>query len=239
MRSQIIDFHKQRARCVFPEDQESLAQAISALDLKNSQPVIVLIGGYIQKQHLDITQEAIQVIAEVAQDCRALVSSGGTDMGVMASIGQIRAQCQYDFPLVGITVEALVTWPKGPQSTHFLWWGQKRGPLEPHYSHFILVPGTQFGDESPWIADAAAFLSQGYRSVTILLNGGSVARLDIDLSLQMSRPVIALAGTGRYADELANQPNKTGQITVVPANNKPVLTETIQAALDYQAKEIL
>ena len=54
----------------------------------------------------------------------------------------------------------------------------------------------------------------------------------------MGRPVIALAGTGRYADELANQPNKTGQITVVPANNKPVLTETIQAALDNQAKEI-
>jgi len=54
----------------------------------------------------------------------------------------------------------------------------------------------------------------------------------------MGRPVIVLAGTGRYADELANQPNKPGQITVVPANNKPVLTETIQAALDNQAKEI-
>ena len=66
-----------------------------------------------------------------------------------------------------------------------------------------------------------------------------MARLDIDLSLQMGRPVIALAGTGRYADELANQPHKTGQITVVPANNKPVLTKTIQAALDNQAKEIL
>ena len=114
MRSQIIDFHRQRARYVFPENQESLAQAISALDLKNSQPVIVLIGGYIQKQHLDITQEAIQVIAEVAQGCRALVLSGGTDMGIMASIGQIRAQHNYDFPLVGITVENLVTWPKGP-----------------------------------------------------------------------------------------------------------------------------
>ena len=125
MRSQIIDFHKQQSRCVFPEDRESLAQAITELDLKNGQPVIVLIGGYIQKQHLDITQEAIQVIAEVAQDRRALVLSGGTDMGVMASIGQIRAQHNYDFPLVGITVEKLVTWPKGPRSKHFLWWGKK------------------------------------------------------------------------------------------------------------------
>jgi hypothetical protein len=235
MRSQIIDFHKQQSRCVFPEDRESLAQAITELDLKNGQPVIVLIGGYIQKQHLDITQEAVQVIAEVAQDRRALVLSGGTDMGVMASIGQIRAQHNYDFPLVGITVEKLVTWPKGPRSKHFLWWGQKRGPLEPHYSHFILVPGSQFGDESPWIVDSAAFLSQGHRSVTILLNGGTVARLDIDLSLQTGRPVIALAGTGRYADELANQPDRSGLITVVPADNEPVLVETIQAALSNQA----
>jgi len=203
--------------------------------LKHDQPVIVLIGGYIQEQHLDVTQKAIQVIAEVAEDCRALVLSGGTDMGVMASIGQIRAQRRYKFPLVGITVEELVTWPKGPRSIHLLWWGKKRGALEPHYSHFILVPGSQFGDESPWIVDAATFLSHGHRSVTILVNGGNVARLDIDLSLQMGRPVIALAGTGRYADEIADQPNRPRLITVIPADNEHVLTETIRVALDNQA----
>lgn len=236
MRSQVIQFHKRQVPCVFPEDQASLPQAISELGLKNDQPVIVLIGGYIREQHLDVTRKAIQVIADIAQDRRALVLSGGTDMGVMASIGQIRAQGQYDFPLVGITVEALITWPNGPRSIHFLWWGQKRGPLEPHYTHFILVPGSQFGDESPWIVAAATCLSQRRRSVTILLNGGNVARLDIDLSLQMGRPVIALAGTGRYADELADQPNKTDLITVVPADNEPVLTETIHSALDNQAQ---
>jgi hypothetical protein len=198
--------------------------------------VIVLIGGYIREQHLDVTQNAIQIIADAAQDRRALVLSGGTDMGVMASIGQIRAQCQYDFPLVGITVEALVTWPKGPRSTHFLWWGQKRGSLEPHYSHFILAPGSQFGDESPWIVEAATCLSQRHRSVTILLNGGNIARLDIDLSLRMGRPVIALAGTGRYADEIANQPDKSGLITVVPADSEPVLKKSILDALNNQAQ---
>ena len=66
---------------------------------------------------------------------------------------------------------------------------KKRWQLEPHYSHFILVPGSQFGDESAWIVDTAT-LSKGNRSVTILINGGEISRKDIELSLEHSRPVI-------------------------------------------------
>ena len=137
-------------------------------------------------------------------------------MGVMAEIGQIRWQNGYKFPLVGIAPEELVTWPGGPRSTKFLWWGKQRWQLEPHYSHFILVPGSQFGDESPWIVDTATILSKGHQSVTILINGGEVSRKDIELSLENGRPVIALSRTGRLADELARQPNRHKLITVFP-----------------------
>ena len=159
-------------------------------------------------------------------------------MGVMAEIGQIRSQNQYKFPLVGITLEELVTWPDGPRNANFLWMGKKRWQLEPHYSHFILVPGSDFGDESPWIVEAATILSNGHRSVTILINGGEVSRKDIELSLEKERPVIALSRTGRLADELSRQPNRNKLITVAPAHDEVRIAEVIHAALSDKEENI-
>ena len=152
-------------------------------------------------------------------------------MGVMAEIGMVRWQNHLKFPLVGITLEDLVAWPDGPRSTKFLWWGKKRWQLAPNYSHFMLVPGNQFGDESPWITNAATILSNGQKSVTILINGGDVSRKDIELSLQNSRGVIALSGTGRLADELAAQPDRHELVFIVPANAEQKIYEVIQAVL--------
>ena len=160
-------------------------------------------------------------------------------MGVMAEIGQIRSLNCYKFPLVGITPEELVTWPGGPRSIKFLWWGKQRWQLESDYSQFILVPGSQFGDESPWIVDAATILSKGHRSVTILINGGEVSRKDIELSLENGRPVIALSHTGRLADELARQPNRHKLITIVPANADQRIVEVVQAAISVNERNVL
>jgi hypothetical protein len=157
----------------------------------------------------------------------------------MAEIGQIRGQKSYQFPLVGVVPKELVSWPGGPRSTKFLWWGKQRWQLEPHYSHFILVPGSQFGDESPWIVDAATILSEGNRSVTILINGGEVSRKDIELSLEHGRPVIALSRTGRLADELSRQPNRHELIIVAPASNDQRIVEVVQAALSTNGKNEL
>jgi hypothetical protein len=152
-------------------------------------------------------------------------------MGIMAEIGQTRKRNHHQYPLMGIAPEALVTWPQGPKSTNILWWGKERWQLDSHYSHFILVPGSQFGDESPWINDAAALLSREHQSVTILINGGEVSRKDIDLSLENGRPVIALSRTGRLADDLASEPERHRLITVIPAHAEQRIMEAVQEAL--------
>jgi len=239
MRTQKIDFPDRQAPCVFPAERTNLGQAISELQLNEGHPVIVLIGGAIDKLQKNVTQRAIQAIARTADELKAVVVCGGTDMGVMAEISQARWQYHYKFPLVGITPEDLVTWTGGPRSSTFLWWGQKRWPLAQHYSHFILVPGSQFGDESPWIVDAATLLSKGQRSVTILINGGEISRKDIFLSLEKRRPVIALSRTGRLADELARQPNRNKLIAVVPAHSEQRLVEMIREALSVDGIGVL
>ena len=236
MRTQTVYFPHRQARCVFPADRSELEQATSELHLRGRYPVIVLIGGEIDEQQADTTKRAIQTIAKTAEAINAVVICGGTDMGVMAEIGQIRGLNHYKFPLVGIAPEELVTWPGSPRSTKFLWWGKQRWQLEHHHSHFILVPGSQFGDEFPWIVDTASLLSKDHRSVTILISGGEVSRKDIQLSLDNGRPVIVLSRTGRLADELARQPERNNLITVLPANAVQSLAEVVQATLSIKER---
>lgn len=232
MRIQNISFPQQQALCVFPDKRLDLPQAITSLRLKDDgYPVIVLIGGEIEKQQAIETLKAVQTISRIAEEIKALVISGGTRMGVMAEIGKVRLQNHYQFPLIGIAPEELVTWPGGPRGTRFLWWGKQRWQLDPHYSHFILVPGSQYGDESPWIVDAATQLSKAHRSVTVLINGGDISRKDIELSLEHGRPVVALRRTGRLADELSRQPNRHKLITIVPADAERRIVEVVQALL--------
>ena len=236
MRSQRIFFPDHPVLCVFPSELSDLEQAASELKLQGSYPVIVLIGGDIDEHQANATRQALQAIAKVAEDLHTVMICGGTNMGVMAEISQIRWEKHYKFPLVGIAPEELVAWTGGKRNTKFLWWGKKRWQLAQHYSHFILVPGSQFGDESPWIVDAATTLSKGRMSVTVLINGGEVSRKDIELSLANGRPVIALSRTGRLADELSRTPDRNKLITVVPANAEQRIIEAIQSALSVKER---
>jgi predicted Rossmann-fold nucleotide-binding protein len=238
MRTQSISFGDQETLCVFPEERSSLEQSISILKLKGNHPVIVFTGGAIDEHLAEVTGRAIQTISKIAEDLHAVVICGATDMGVMAAIGKTRSRNQYKFPLIGIAPEELVTWKDGPDSTNFLWWGTSRQQLEPHCSHFLLVPGTKFGDESEWIADTTALVSKGHRSVTILINGDEVSRKNIELSLEQGRPVIALSRTGRLADDYSRQPERNKLISVAPANSESRIIELMHAALSVPEKSV-
>lgn len=231
MRTQTINFPDRKTFCIFPEKHSDLQNALTELNLESGYPVIVLIGGAIDQPQAEATMRAIETIAKLAHEMKILIICGGTDMGVMAKIGQIRSQNTYTFPLIGITLEDLVSWPDGPQSTKFLWWGRERWQLEPHYPYFILVPGSHFGDESPWIVEAASAFSKDNQSVTILINGGEVSRKDIQLSLEEGRQVIALSRTGRLADEISRDFDRNGLITVVSANMESRISEVVRSIL--------
>jgi hypothetical protein len=232
MRATTIQFPDHQSLCVFPENREHLPQAISELYLKESFSVIVLVGGYIPPQYENATKRAIQSIAAFAEENNILVICGGTEVGIMGSIGQTRLASGYRFPLLGITLEKLASWPGGPQSRRFLWWKEDRWPLSNGYSHFILAPGKEFGEDSPWLAEAARYLSRDKRSVTILANGGGVARKDVALSLEGNRPVIVLSGTGRLADTMAEDPSKPALVTIVQAEDDDALREKLQCHLE-------
>src|SRR6266540_3168918 len=128
------------ALCALPNDIEELEQTVTQLGLVD-RPVIVLIGGHILPEHANVTIQAIEVIAKFAEVLDAALICGGTDVGIMATIGKSRGRNNYQFPLIGIAPEGVVTWPEGARSVAPMLPEGEREQLEPHHSHFILVPG--------------------------------------------------------------------------------------------------
>jgi archaellum component FlaG (FlaF/FlaG flagellin family) len=79
--------------------------------------------------------------------------------------------------------------------------------------------------------EAASIFSKDNQSVTILINGGEISRKDIQLSLEEGRSVIALSHTGRLADEISQNFERNGLITVISANADERIVEAIRSIL--------
>lgn len=79
---------------------------------------------------------------------------------------------------------------------------EPRVALDPHHSHFLLVPGGRWGDESPWLMAAAERLAGGRETLLLVAGGGEVTRHDVQQRLNQGGRVLALAGSGGTADAL-------------------------------------
>jgi hypothetical protein len=206
-------------------NEAELPAALPALGLNPPRPVLVLVGGAsgLQKEHIDAVSRILSLLAQIADVTNSAVIDGGTQSGVMAWMGQARARAGYRFPLMGVAAEGVVTWPGGPEEN-------VRTHLDPNHTHFILVPGSRWGDESPWIAKIATQLAGTSPSVTMLINGGEISRHDVANSLAAGRPVIIIKGTGRLADELAGKPLQP-LTSVISSVDLPALADHFRAIL--------
>lgn len=179
---------------------EELPAALHKIGLDCKQPTLVLVGGASGISEADIVrlqQLFVDAIAPSAQELGVAVVDGGTDAGIMRFMGKARTEIGGTFPLIGVAAIGTVILPDLPPLS------EEAAPLESHHTHFVLVPGCQWGDESPWIADLASVLSEGCPSVTVVVNGGEITFQDVSNSVKAERPVVTLDGTGRTADKLA------------------------------------
>ncbi|WP_199248298.1 hypothetical protein [[Phormidium] sp. ETS-05] len=181
------------------QSPQDLSGALQELGIHGSRPILVVVGGASKMSEADLSRLRslfVQVLAPLAEELGALVVDGGTDAGVMQMMGQARAQTGATFSLIGVTPEGKVALPDRDPPSDFT-------PLEPHHTHFVLIPGSNWGDESPWLAGVATVLASGAPSVAVLVNGGEIAWKDVSENLAANRPVLAIAGSGRLADILA------------------------------------
>lgn len=181
-------------------DKESDVAAIgAALGLPDARPTIALIGGAGGLSQSDVTHLQPffhDALVPLAAELHAYVVDGGTDAGVMRLMGLARHDAGADFPLIGVAAAGTVSLPDdAPRPT--------AATLESHHSHFVLVPGSSWGEEAPWLARVAGALAREQPSVTVLVNGGDVALRDVTHSVAAARPVFVVTGSGRIADTLA------------------------------------
>ncbi len=177
------------------------AADLESIGLPSQRPILVIIGGASQLSD-EIFQQIqgffVEVLAPIAEKNHAVVVDGGTDAGVMRLMGKARSQMGGTFPLVGVAPRGLVILPGEPTQS------DQHSPLEPNHTHFVLVPGETWGDESMALAQVATGLAAGAPTIAIMLNGGAVTWHDAANNVGEGRSLLVIDGTGRAADELAD-----------------------------------
>ncbi len=180
------------------QNTEELPGALRTLGLQSGHPVLVLVGGASKMDKQDwqrLQTFFLEKLVPLATTLGAAVVDGGTDTGIMQLMGQAHARLSAPFPLIGVAVAEKMTIPVDPST--------QRAQPEPHHTHFVLVPGVCWGDESSWMSHIANVLSAPAASVTIVVNGGETSWKDVEMSVAAGRPVIVVGGSGRTADVLA------------------------------------
>ena len=184
----------------------------TALGFNEIYPIIFITGGASAMSDRDkqLTQSIIESIAEFAEEQETVIIDGGTESGIMKMIGDTRGNQGYKFPLIGVSPMGKVSYPGygNPNEEAF---------LEDSHSHFVLVEGETWGDESSMIVNLTHAIS-GHRekpAVGILINGGKIAMHEVYLATttQNKLPMIVLDGSGRAADEISTafRTGKTAQ----------------------------
>ena len=195
------------AKAAHVSDNNEINKALEELRIPHPRSVIVLVGGAGGIGWLDKfpMRKAIKLIAALAEETRSVVVDGGTQAGIMTEIGRQRKRNKFSFPLIGVVIDSLLM-KKEPQSI-----------LDPNHTHFFLIPGSDWGDESAWISKIATQIAGDKKSITVLVNGGQISRTDVGYSILEDRPTFVMRGTGRMADEIT----LADKIVAIDISQKP------------------
>jgi hypothetical protein len=188
-------------------EDKDIQQALLQLEIPHPKSVIVLVGGAGGIGWLDKfpMRKAISIVASLAEETQSVVVDGGTQAGIMTEIGKQRKQKGFSFPLIGVVFDSLIMQEEA------------KSILDPNHTHFFLIPGENWGDESAWISKIATAIAGDHKSITILVNGGDISKTDVEYSLLENRPTVVMRGTGRMADEIT----LTGKIFAINISQKP------------------
>jgi len=172
----------------------SARQILDVLAIPDPRAVLILNGG---TAHIE---EGLQAklartlgdgLARVIAEERITVVTGGTDAGIFSLLGQGLARWRRTAPCLGVAVAGLVIRPDHPQGEAY---------LEPNHSHFVLVEGQNWGDETEIMYRLVAALVEACPSVAVFAGGGGITLREMEANVHQGRGMIFLAGSGRNTD---------------------------------------
>jgi SLOG in TRPM, prokaryote len=197
-----------------PDSVRAIATLAELIEILGPAPedgrAVVLVGGadFTEPELVGGLRAFFASLADHLERTGTAVVDGGTDSGVMRLIAEARDAIAGDFPLIGVAPALAFSRPTRTGT-----------PIEVAGGHsvVVLVPGSRFGEETPWLFAAADHLGGG-SAPTLIVNGGSLAFDEARQRLIAGHAVIAVAGSGRAADELATDEGlrASGRLRVIP-----------------------
>jgi hypothetical protein len=181
----VVFDERRSARAITIDSIEDIPTALLEFGFRSRRPVVVVIGGasLMGDQGERLQDLFNRFLAPFIEESGGYAIDGGTAAGVMRLMGMAREKIGGTFPLIGVCPSALARWPDRSNSH------PNAADLEPNHSHFILVPGSSWGDESPVLAEISKLLRQKNASVALLVNGmrGKILGWEIPCSSSWGR----------------------------------------------------
>ncbi len=184
-----------RAMAVRVAADVSPADVASALALPRPNRVLMLSAGagLMSGEAVIRLKRLFLALGQALTQEGVCVIDGGTASGGMALMGESLAAAG-NTPNIGVLPALAPVDDHGTRAEDI---------LEPNHSHFVLLQKDEWGSEIPMMSGLTSHLSSGAAAVTLLVNGGQIALHDVEESLRAGRKVIAVAGSGRLADDIA------------------------------------
>src|SRR6478672_6291788 len=189
----IFENNKNKALITKADSNDSAENIISALQLQSSKPklIILIFGG--ASGNLDISDTSITILYQIlddvlqyAADNDAIIIDGGTKSGIMEIVGQRASKIEQSKKpmIIGIAPAGLISlFNSTKQEDNYKNEGDNDGEndkvlLDPNHSHFVLVEGDKWGDETIKLFEIASSLSTNDIPIVALLAVGGKISLD-------------------------------------------------------------
>ena len=189
-----------RARVLQISQDTRMDDVVDALELPTPRAVVVLNGGTarmepgLEAQVARILQEGL---ARFVVEEQVTVITGGTDAGIFHLLGEGFGKFGPPAACIGVAVAGLVTWIDDATAREP---ADDRVPLEPHHSHFVLVEGREWGDETKAMYALVDRMARDCPSMALFAGGGELVAREMQANLAQQRAMILLAGSGRMTD---------------------------------------
>jgi hypothetical protein len=183
-----------QARLLQAPRDASARQILDALAIPDPRAVLILNGGTAQLEaglQARLDRLLGDGLARVVAEEGITAVTGATDAGIFSPLGRGLARWGRRAPCLGVAVAGLVVRPDHPQG---------EASLEPHHSHFVLVDGQDWGDETETMYALVAALARSCRSVALFAGGGGITLREMRANVHQGRGMIFLAGSGRNTD---------------------------------------
>ena len=90
----------------------------------------------------------------------------------------------------------------------------------PNHSHFVLVEGDSWGDETIKLFEiASALFTNGIPIVSLLAGGGRISQKEILFCINQNWPIIVIEKTGYLADEITSYKNQKQTFDKISSSN--------------------